>query len=220
MADAGTVHAASLRQQPEPRGFTSGVDLRRCLIGFAGGLLGGLAMNVFSRAVASLGNTREAKGAAPGLDRVGRGAQPPQADGVAEDDATVRVGTVAYRALTGRTPRRTIQSWLGTAVHYAFSGTVGAFYAMVAGHLPFIRAGHGILYGTTVWIVADETIIPLLGLSRGPRQLPVAVHAYALASHWVYGLTLESAVHSASRDSRRPLAGIQEKRIPHGVERT
>jgi hypothetical protein len=174
---------------------------KRCLIGFAGGLLGGLAMNVFSRAVSSAGNGREAIGAAPGHDREGRGVQPPQADAAAEDDAAVRVGTVAYRALTGRAPSRVTRPWLGTAVHYAFSGTVGACYAVLAERLPIIRAAHGTVYGTAVWIVADETVMPLLGLSRSPRQLPAGVHAYALAGHWVYGLALESVVRSGSRDS-------------------
>ena len=177
--------------RPHPGG-----DFERCLIGFAGGLLGAVAMNVFSRAVSSAGGGREATGAAPGDDRDGRGVQPPQAEDVAEDDATVRVGTVAYRALTGRAPTRETRSWLGTAVHYAFSGTLGACYVIMAERLPGIRAAHGIAYGTAVWIVADEMIMPLLGLSRGPRQLPLGVHAYALAGHWMYGLTLESAVRA------------------------
>ena len=163
-------------------------------IGFAGGLLAAFAMNLFARAVSSAGCGREAPGAAPGQDRVGRGVQPPQADGTADDDATVRVGMVAYRALTGSAPRRATRSWLGTAVHYAFGGTVGACYAIMAKRLPIIRAGHGTAYAAAVWIVADEAIMPLLNLSRGPRQLPAGVHLYALAGHWAYGLTLESVI--------------------------
>ena len=175
--------------------MTSVANLQeRCLMGFAGGLIGALAMNLFSRAVSSAGNGREATGAAPGNDRVGRGVQPPQADGPAGDDATVRVGSIAYRTVTGRTPDHGIRPWLGTAVHYAFSGTIGACYALAADRLPIIRAAYGTAYGTAVWIVADELIMPLLGLSRGPRQLPAGVHAYALAGHWVYGATLESAL--------------------------
>lgn len=174
---------------------------QRCVIGCAAGLLGALTMNLFSRAVASAGNGREATGAAPGRDRTGRGVQPPQAEGMAEDDATVRVGTVAYGALTGRAPDLAMRPWLGTAVHYAFSAAVGACYAAMAQRLPAVRAAHGTAYGTAVWIVADEMIMPLLGLSRGPRQLPPGVHAYALAGHWVYGFTLESAVRAGMRDS-------------------
>lgn len=166
--------------------------LKRCVIGFAGGLLAGFAMNTFARAVNAMSDGTEATGAAPGSDRVGRGAQPPQAAGPADDDAAVRVARIASRALTGREPSRHSRLQLGSAVHYMFSGVLGAWYAVVAERAPAVRAGHGALYGTAVWIVADEMIMPALGLSRGPRQLPVGVHAYALTSHWVYGLTLES----------------------------
>jgi hypothetical protein len=161
------------------------------LIGVAAGLLGAFTMNTFGRAVLASGNGREAEGAAPGIDRVGRGVQPPQAEGSAEDDATVRVGTVAYRAVTGSEPDSDARSWLGSAAHYGFAATVGASYGLMRERMPLMRAGYGTLYGTAVWIVADETIMPALHLSRGPRQLPAGLHAYALAGHWVYGLTLE-----------------------------
>jgi putative membrane protein len=195
---------------PARRSNSDGGIAHRCLIGFVGGLLGAAAMNLFSRAVSSARNGREATGAAPGYDRVGRGVQPPQADGAAEEDATVRVGTAAYRAVTGSAPDRAKRSWLGTSMHYAFGGTVGACYAVMAQRLPIIRAGHGTAYGTAVWIVADEMIMPLLGVSRGPRQLPAGVHAYALSGHWVYGLTLESTLRSWSRDqATNPQKGEQ-----------
>ena len=166
---------------------------QRCLFGFAGGLLGGLAMNTFARVISATSNGRETAGAAPGRDRIGRGVQPPQAAGPADDDAAVRVATITSRALTGRAPSRPTRLQLGSAVHYAFSGALGVCYALVAARAPTVRAGHGALYGLAVWIVADETIMPALSLSRGPRQLPAGVHAYALTGHLVYGLTLESA---------------------------
>jgi hypothetical protein len=33
--------------------------------------------------------------------------------------------------------------------------------------------------------------VPALGLSKKPTESPAAVHAYALASHAVYGLTTD-----------------------------
>jgi hypothetical protein len=179
---------------------------QRCVIGFAGGLLGAFAMNAFARAVDAATDGREAEGAAPGGDRVGRGVQPPQADGQADDDATVRVATAAYRALTDTEPSRAVRSWLGTGVHYAFSVTLGVGYALVAQRAPLVRAGFGTAYGTAVWAVADELIMPLFGLSRGPRQLPAGVHAYALAGHCVYGLTLETITRYGMPRSRQDRA--------------
>ena len=39
--------------------------------------------------------------------------------------------------------------------------------------------------------LADEVTVPLLGLSKSPTQYSISKHAYALASHCVYGLTIE-----------------------------
>src|SRR4051794_1142697 len=80
---------------------TQSSPLARCAAGIAGGLLASVAMNVFARALTAA-RGREADGAAPGADRHGRGVQPPQAEGAAEDDAAVRAGATAYRAVTGR----------------------------------------------------------------------------------------------------------------------
>ena len=141
---------------------------QRFVIGFAGGVLASLVMNLFSRAVTAARDGREAPGAAPGEDRAGRGVQPAQAEHVAEDDATIRVGTVAYRAVTGQEPSGASRPWLGTAAHLAFGGTVGACYAVLAQRMPMIRAGRGTAYGTAVWMVADEMVMPLLR-QRGSR---------------------------------------------------
>jgi Protein of unknown function (DUF1440) len=202
----GHVHAYGQtgdRQMTARRRNSAAGLAQQSVVGFVGGLLAGAVMNIFSRAVTSATHGREGSGAAPGSNRVGRGAQPPQAQGAADDDAAVRVGTAAYRAVTGSAPNRAARRRLGTMAHYVFSGALGACYALVARRLPIVRAGHGIAYGTAVWILADEMVIPLLDLSRGPRQLPPGVHAYALAGHWVYGFALESSVRSASRERRQ-----------------
>jgi hypothetical protein len=100
--------------------------------------------------MSSMTNGREADGAAPGNDRAGRGVQPAQAEGRAEQDATVRVETNAYRALTDDVPGRRAQSWLGTAAHYGFSMATAVGYTLLADRVPPVRACYGTLYGTAV----------------------------------------------------------------------
>ena len=185
---------ATRRTPDEPRH-----TLQQGAIGLAGGLLGAFAMNQFARAVNAANGGRESKGAAPGHDRVGRGVQPPQAHGRAEEDAAVHVGTVAYRALAGHEPRASARPWLGSAAHYAFGGTMGVCYALLADRAPLLRTGYGALFGTLVGALADVGAMPALGLSRGPRQLPPGVHAFALAGHWVFGAALESVRRYGSR---------------------
>jgi uncharacterized membrane protein YagU involved in acid resistance len=166
--------------------------IRDAAVGFAAGLAASFAMNVFAR-IASANNTqREAAGAAPGSDRSGRGVQPPQAVGNAANDSTVRSASAVYETVTGHPPDPAMKPWLGGAGHYLFGGAAGAIYGVLAPRSEAIRAGFGTVYGSTVWAMADEGVLPVLGLSRGPRQLPPGVQLYSLFGHWVYGATLES----------------------------
>jgi uncharacterized membrane protein YagU involved in acid resistance len=163
-----------------------------CVIGLMGGFLGGWMMNVFTRVVSTVTHGNEANGVAPGARRVGRGMQPPQAQVDAENDAAVRIGKFGYRAVTGRRPNRALALRLGTTAHYGFSAALGVCYVLLVRRAPSFAQGHGLLYGSLVWLLADEGLMPALGLSRGPRQLSPGMHFYSLMGHWVYGATLES----------------------------
>jgi putative membrane protein len=162
------------------------------LAGVVAGLAGALAMNLYARGVRSIMGGREAAGAAPGPQRDGRGMQPPQADTTADDDGAVRAGRAGYRMVTGRLPSHAIEPALGTAAHYAFGAAVGGCYGLLAERMPLLRTGFGTVYGSTVWLAADEGMMPALGWSKRPDELTPAVHLYSLVGHWVYGATLES----------------------------
>ena len=156
-------------------------------------------MNAFTRVVSEATGGREAEGVAPGPMRVGRGMQPPQAEGRAEDDAAVRLASTAYKTATGHTPDRRQKLQLGTAAHYAFSAALGVSYVLLARRFPVLRRGLGSLYGGLIWATADEAVIPALGLSRGPRQQSAGMHAYSLFGHIIYGAALESIRRAATR---------------------
>ena len=57
----------------------------------------------------------------------------------------------------------------------------------------------GIPFGAAFWMVVDEGALPLLGLAKGPTAYPSSTHAYALASHLVFGLTAEVVRSSVRR---------------------
>jgi uncharacterized membrane protein YagU involved in acid resistance len=170
----------------------SGLDVRLACIGAVSGIVAAMAMDTFSRLM-QRADGREAEGAAPGPDREAKGVQPAQAKGSAGQDATVQVGTAAFKAVAGYTPDREVQQWLGTAAHYAFSAALGVNYAIASERAPAMRRGFGTLYGSFVWATADEGIVPAAGLSKTPAEIPVGVHAYALGAHWVFGAALEAA---------------------------
>ena len=161
---------------------------RRIVRGAAAGALGSLAMNLFARATG---------------DRRAHGVQPPQSKPL-DEDAPEQVGAAAFEMVSGSEPDEELEQPLGTAAHYAFGAAMGVAYALLSPRLPVLRRGHGTLYGTLVWLFADEGLMPALGLSRGPAQLPLRTHAYALAGHVVYGAAVAAVVggESLRYDSR------------------
>ncbi len=76
------------------------------------------------------------------------------------------------------------------AARYVFGAVLGAVYGALGGRLPGVGP---MSYGTGLWLAADETALPVLGLPGKPAEHPVAAHAKALASHWIYGAALDRA---------------------------
>jgi len=69
--------------------------------------------------------------------------------------------------------------------------TSGAIYGAMAEVVPLATVCEGTGFGAAVWVVADEGIVPALGLSRDSSEYPASIHVYSLASHLVYGVTTE-----------------------------
>jgi hypothetical protein len=170
------------------------------LKGLAAGLIGGLVaswtMNRFQDVWSkfSEGNEQSAgvqpsqQGRAQGSSQGELQAQ----DGSDEqDDATVKAASAISEGIFDHKLTKSEKEWAGSAVHYAFGTSVGGLYGAVAELAPEVTAGAGLPFGAAFWLVADETAVPLLGLSKAPTEYPLSVHAYALASHFVFGLTAE-----------------------------
>lgn len=187
------------REAPTVPETSSQVDLKLAVIGALSGIVAAMAMDAFTRCARAVhGGGREAPGATPGSERDNKGAQAPQAVTSSDEDATVKVGTAAFRTVAGYTPSRETQQWLGAAAHYAFSAAVGVNYLLASEQAPDLRRGYGTVYGSLVWATADEAVLPAAGLSKKPGEIPLGVHAYALAAHWVYGATLEACRRAAA----------------------
>ncbi len=79
----------------------------------------------------------------------------------------------------------------GEAVHYAMGAASGLIYGIVSEIAPVTTAGLGLPFGAAVWLVADDVVVPALGLAKPASKYPLSTHAYALSSHLVYGLTTD-----------------------------
>ncbi len=108
-----------------------------------------------------------------------------------QDDAAMRVANAISEGILKRELSKEEKHIAGAFVHYAFGITTGAWYGVTAELVPGVTAGAGLPFGAFVWLTADEGVVPALGLSKAPTEYPLSIHAYALASHLVYGVTTE-----------------------------
>ncbi len=165
--------------------------LHGIIAGSLAGVAGALAMNLFQRAAAGAGGGREAVDATLGIPRTGRGPQPAQALGNASDDSTARVANVAMSAIGYPLTTARERQMAGEFVHLAFGAITGALYGAAVEVNPRMRSAAGLPFGLAVWALADEAIVPALGLKRSPRESSIGLQAYSFTSHMVYGATTE-----------------------------
>lgn len=160
--------------------------------GLAAGLVASWTMNQFQAAWSKAAEGFEkphgaqsmqpSEGEKPGASGESKGQQ---------DDATVKAARAISENLLGHKLKESEKRPAGAAVHYAFGTATGGLYGAVAEFAPGVTAGAGLPFGAAFWLVADEGAVPLLGLSEGPAKYPLSTHAYAFASHLVYGLSAE-----------------------------
>ncbi len=177
------------------------------LKGLAAGVVAGLAaawaMNQFQAAWSKLAEGEERSHGAQSLQQgsprhgVARELQERGSD-EEEDDAAVRTASVISETIFDHSLTKSEKETGGAVAHYGMGAASGAIYGVAAELLPGVSAGAGLPFGAAVWAVADEGVVPALGLSKSATEYPLSIHAYALASHLVFGLTAE-AVRRAVR---------------------
>ncbi len=154
--------------------------LRKTLLaGAAGGLLAAFAMNQFQALVSAVSKHF----AKPGAEGSGSKETPSE-----DEDATVKTAKTISRIIFHHQLTRDETKWAGPLVHYSLGTTLGVVYGFLGEKWPATTAGAGSVYGTGVWLVADEIAVPAFGLAQGPAETSISSHANALASHLVFGL--------------------------------
>jgi hypothetical protein len=184
----------------------NGCDASDVWKGLAAGLIGGLVaswtMNRFQDVWSKLAKGIEgwsdnefqnvwgefAEGVGESPDTQG---SKPDSNPEVQDDTTVRAASAVSEGLFGHKLTQREKKIAGPAVHYSLGTGVGGLYGAAAEIAPKVTAGKGLPFGAVFWLVVDEGAVPLLGLSKGPTAYPLSTHAYALSSHFVYGLTAE-----------------------------
>jgi putative membrane protein len=166
------------------------------IAGSGGGLVASWIMNVFQRSLSKLFHEDEkshgAQSLQTGSPQHGAGVYLQERGVDSEDDtAAARTANVIATSLFDHPLSERQKETAGTAFHYAFGITTGALYGATAELIPAVSTGGGVPFGAAVWLMADEVVVPALGLSRSPDKYPLDKHGYALASHLVYGVVTE-----------------------------
>lgn len=151
---------------------------KKIWIGAAAGIAGGIAASFVMDQFQALLKKVEAP--------ANSAAAPEQGDPATVKAAVALAGPVLHRPL-GEDEKKVA----GPLMHYAMGAVSGGIYGAVAETLPWTAAGFGSLFGAILWVLADELAVPGFGLSKAPNEYPPAVHANALASHVVYGISTD-----------------------------
>lgn len=165
--------------------------LKGVVVGLASGLVASWTMNQFQAAWMKLASNSEKSHGAQSMQPAEGSKGEESQDAKEQDDATVETAKAISRNVLGRELKESEKESAGAMVHYAFGTLTGGLYGGLAEVSPQVTAGAGIPFGAAFWLLADEVAVPALGLSKGPTEYPVSTHAYALASHLVYGMTAE-----------------------------
>jgi putative membrane protein len=161
--------------------------------GLAGGLVASWTMNQFQAAWTQAAEGFEKPHGAQSMQpsEGQKSGQTSEEDKDDQDDATVKAARAISEGVFGCELKESEKKAAGAAVHYALGTATGGLYGAVAEIAPEVTVAAGLPFGAAFWLVADETAVPLLGLSKPPTEYPVSTHVYAFASHLVYGLTAE-----------------------------
>ena len=163
--------------------------------GAIGGLVGSFAMNQLQAGMSRLlenphdrADKKERARQAQGWKEHREPAQPQDAE---VENATVKAAIAVSETVFHHKLRPDQRARAGNAMHYAFGIAIGALYGMSAEEWDAVRAGQGTAFGAALWLTSDEIAVPVLKLAKPPQEYPIRVHAMALASHLVYGVTTE-----------------------------
>lgn len=187
--------------------------LKNVAFGAVGGVVGTAAMQLYWNAATALAGedprswTKE--DAPHTLDEMALAGQHHEEG----ESSTAAVGRTTYEVATGEEPPEETKTALSQTVHWGYGTTMGGVYGALRGQRDGLDTSGGLAFGTALWALGDELMVPLLGLSKGPTAFPLAQHLHRLGAHLAYGL----AAAAATQGGHALLGGREEPATWRGL---
>lgn len=100
---------------------------------------------------------------------------------------------------TGVTPAKETTNKLGMAIHWGYGILWGGLFGALRSRVPVIGSAAGLTYGTGLWLIGDELMMPVLKLSPCSTDFPWQNHVRAFTNHAAYGSSLWLTLEVLSR---------------------
>lgn len=117
------------------------------------------------------------------------------------DPAHVAVNRIAEKMGTRLSPEQPHPA--GVAMHYSLGVGPGALYGALRNRFPALGSGRGSVYGLGLFLMQDEALNAVSGLSGPPRKYPWQAHARGLIAHVVYGMVVDAVLRAADNMPRQ-----------------
>lgn len=108
------------------------------------------------------------------------------------DDSTLKTAELVSRRLLHRPLTEDEKRWAGSAVHYGFGATVGAFYGATAEVTSLVTIAWGLPFGATVWLCAHVLAVPAAGLGQPVTRSPASYEIVEFLAHLAYGAVVDA----------------------------
>lgn len=123
-----------------------------------------------------------------------------------DENATIKTAKRVTEPLGVKIPEEK-QGLAGNIVHWAYGISWGIGLALASRFLfkrrPWAR---GLVFGSALWLVGDELLVPALKLAPKAGAFPPSTHAKGLVAHLAYGLTADGVLRGARKTWAQAMA--------------
>jgi len=91
------------------------------------------------------------------------------------------------------------QQRAGDGIHWALGIGAGAMYGVLRRRIPSAAKMKGLPFGVGLFLMMDELMNPVLGLTPGPTAFPWQAPARGLGGHLAFGLVSETVLEGLDR---------------------